>query len=190
MPKRALAFALFFVLVALAAGCDDGDSNGDATPVNGVTPTGSAIMATATATPTATPAPEIRDQDLEALPALMDFVASSGGKVHLPRAIFADLTGDGAEEAVVPISSGGTLGDIAVFVVGYGSGGLQELLRVLPDSPRSSIRASVEDGQLVTREEVFGLDDPLCCPSQVMQRTYAWDGNAFMLEDETLMPAS
>ena len=186
MPRRVLTVALTFVLVALAAGCDDGDSNGEATPVSGVTPTDSAV----TATLTSTPAPDIREQDLEELPALQDFVASSGGEIDLARAIYADLTGDGAEEAVVPVSSGGTLGDLAIFVVGYGPGGLQELLRALPDSPRSSIRANVEDGQLVTTEEVFGPDDPLCCPSQLRQRTYGWDGSALVLEDDVLMPSS
>lgn len=190
MPKRALTFALFFVLISLAAGCGDGDSNGDPTPVDGVTPTGSAVTATVTATVKATPAPDIKEQDLEGISALQEFVSSSGGEVDLPRAIYVDLTGDGSNEAVVPISSGGTLGDIAVFVVGYGSEGLQDLLRVVPDSPRSSIRASVEDGQLVTTEEVFGPDDPLCCPSQVMQRTYGWDGAAFILEDEAIMSTS
>jgi hypothetical protein len=38
------------------------------------------------------------------------------------RIVFGDLTGDGVEEAVVPIFAGSNIGDIAYFVYGYQNG--------------------------------------------------------------------
>ena len=173
MLGRSLSLTVLLALVALAAACNDGDETPSASP----TP-----LLTATATPipaTATPVPDIREQDLTQHAALQDFLAA-GGEVDASRIIYVDLTEDGVDDAVVPISSGGTGGDLAVVVLGYGPDGLEELLRAVP--PSRSIRATVEEGQLVTTEGVFGPNDALCCPSQILTTWYAWDGSELAID--------
>ena len=176
MLGRSLSLTVLLALVALAAACNDGDETPSASP----TP-----VATATTTPvpaTATPVPDIRDEDLTQHAALQDFLAA-GGEVDANRIIFVDLTEDGVDDAIVPISSGGTGGDLAVVVLGYGPDGLEELLRVVPGEARS-IRAKVEAGQLVTTEGVYGPNDALCCPSQILTTWYGWHGTALVVERE------
>ena len=180
MRVRSLRFAVAIGLVALvvlAAACNDGGETLRPSP---------APLFTATATPvlaTATPVPDIRDEDLTQHPALRDLIAA-GGEVDASRIIYVDLTEDGVDDAIVPISSGGTAGDLAVVVLGYGPNGLEELLRVLPRETRS-IRAKVEEGQLVTTEGIFGPNDALCCPS-ILTTWYGWDGSALVVEREEL----
>ena len=176
MLGRSLSLAVLLALVALAAGCNDGDGTPSASP----TP-----MFTATPTPlpaTATPFPDIRDEDLTQHPALQDLIAA-GGEVDASRIDYVDLSEDGVDDAVVPISSGGTGGDLAVVVLGYGPEGLGELLRAVPAETRS-IRVRVEEGQLVTTEGVYGPNDPLCCPTRLLTKWYGWDGSALVVERE------
>ncbi len=186
MLRRDLTFAVPLVLVALAAGCGEAGTDGGGSSASS-TPTAEVTAATAKpAVPT--PAPDIRDEELTSQPGLQEFLASSGGEVLPIDTIYADFTEDGIEEAVVHVSSGGTLGNLAVFVFGFGPEGLQELLRALPESPRSGIRADITAGQLVTTEGVFGPDDPLCCPSQLRQRYYRWDGQELVIDREDVTP--
>jgi hypothetical protein len=199
MPGRGLIVAGLLVLVALtglAAACGGGGANGASTPT--VSPateearTATAATATVPATPgnVASPTPEtsIRQEDLADQPGLRNFLAGAGGQVDTDRIIFVDLTGNGVEEAVVPVSSGGEGGDIAVFVFGYETRGLQELLRVIPEN--RSLSASIVDGALTVTQPVFAAGDPLCCPSQVRKTTYGWDGNHLVAADETVEPTA
>lgn len=196
MPGRGLIVAGCPVLVALAAlvaACGGGGGNGDATP--SVSPPTTEETRTATGTVVATPAegpsptqaPDIRQEDLTEQPGLRDFVAGAGGEASGDRITYVDLTNDGVEDAVVPVSSGGEGGDIAVFVFGYGPGGLQELLQVVPED--RSLSASVVDGVLTVAEPVFAPGDPLCCPSEIRTTTYGWDGNRLVVSDQTVEPA-
>ena len=186
MPGRGLRFAaalLPILLLAFAAGCDEGTS-GEATP------TVPATTEEATLTPmpaTATASPDIRQQDLTEQPGLREFLNSAGGEVVPDAIMYADLTGDRAEEAVVSVSSGGEGGDIAIFVFGYGPTGLQELLRVLPEN--RSLRADVIDDTLTVTEPVFGPDDPLCCPSKLRKTTYEWNGSKLVVATQETVPA-
>ena len=183
MRLRLLRFAVaigLVALVALAAGCSDGEETPSPTETPVVDPT-------ATATPegpTPTPAPDIRDEDLTQQAELRDFLASSGGEVDPRKIEYGDLTGDGVEDAVVPVASGGEGGDIAVFVLGYQPDGLQVLLRL--ESAR--LRAKIEDGGLETLGPSFAEGDPRCCPSQFLRTFYVWDGSALVFESEEVLP--
>lgn len=176
-----VAWLLIAALAASAAGCDDEGGGG--------APTGTleTMEATATAeTDTPTPAPDIRQQDLTQEAGLRDFLATSGGEVAPAAIIYVDLTGDGVEEAVVPVASGGEGSAIAVFVFGYGPGGLEELLRVIPES--GSVKENIVEGALTTMEPVFASGDPLCCPSELRTITYRWDGSRLVVADERTEP--
>ena len=178
MLGRALTAGVPIVLaaaLALVAACNGGEA----------TPT--ATMEDTTATlDMATAPPDIRQQDLTDQPGLQDFLASAGGAVDSNAIIYGDLTEDGVEDAVVPVSSGGEGGDIAVFVFGYGPGGLDELLRVLPEN--DSLRAEISDSALTIIEPVFGPADPLCCPSELRTTTYRWDGSELVVADQETAP--
>ncbi len=185
MPGRGLLPAALLVLAAFAvigAACDDEtvDGDGPTATFQGVAPS----PTTPGDTPTSSAGSDIRNEDLTQQPGLKDFLATAGGEVRPEAIMYVDLTDDGLEDAVVPVSSGGEGGDIAVFVYGYVSGSLQELLMAQPEDTRS-IDVDVEDGQLVTTEGVYGPDDPLCCPSQLRHRFYRWDGTALVVDSES-----
>lgn len=183
MRIRSLRFAVsigLVALVALAAGCSDGEE----TPSPSETPV---VDPTATATPegpTPTPAPDIRDEDLTQQAELRDFLVSSGGEVNPRKIEYGDLTGDGVDDAVVPVASGGEGGDIAVFVLGYQPDGLEVLLRL----ETARLKAKIDDGRLETLEPDFAEGDARCCPSQFLRTLYRWDGSSLVFESEEVLP--
>jgi hypothetical protein len=133
-------------------------------------------------TATVAPAPDIDEVDFSQVPAVEELLKGTGGRLLPEEIVFADLTGDGAEEAVVPISSGGTGGNIAYVVFGYRNGELEEILEVKPEAGRVMMR--VENGVLVETQPIYGPEDPLCCPSQLRHTYYRWDGDEFVVDHE------
>ncbi len=173
---RYSAVALLLVLVAAFAACNGGGDD--------ATPTSSAV--TPGATPAASPEPrtpssEIRSLDLAATDAVQALLDATGGTYVQDSVLYADLTDDGAEDAVVPVSSGGTLGDVGFIVLMLGDDAVEALLTVEADAG-TGISVSIEDGMLVTLEPAPGLDDPECCPSQFFRKVYVWDGSSLRLD--------
>ncbi len=169
---------LFAALLALLAGCSGDGDNGEPTATE---------QPQATATVDPADRPDIRSETLTEQPGLSEFLAGSGGVVDSSRNQYADLTGSGADEAVVSVSSGGEGGDIAVFVFGYGADAeIEELLRATTET---SILATIEGGQLKTTEGVSAPGDPFGVPSLVLNRYYIWDGSALVIEREEQEPA-
>ena len=174
-----VAPAALLGLLVLLAGCKGDSDSGEPTATR-------QPQATATVDPADTP--DIRSEALAEQPGLSEFLASSGGVVDASRMSYADLTGSGADEAIVPVSSGGEGGDIAVFVFGYGAGNeIEELLRAIP--AETSILATIEGGQLKTTEGAYAPGDPFGFPSQLVHRYYKWDGSALVIEREEQEPA-
>ena len=180
LTKSLTPAALLFLIAlsTLAAACRSGSDDVEPTATR-------SPQATLVASPTARP--DIRQETLTGQPGLSEFLLTAGGITEPTRIIYSDLTGSGAEEAVVPVSSGGEGGDIAVFVFGYIDGEIVELLRAEPTD--SSIVASIEGGQLVTTEGIFAPGDPMNFPSQLLHRYYRWDGTAFVVDREEQEPA-
>ena len=180
MPHRGVTLAVSLALLSLAlvaGGCKDNDGKNGAT----ATLTAEATMeATATA-PAGTPAPDIRQQDFAQVSAVSDYLATAGGQIDTGAIIYADITEDGFEDAVVPVSSGGEGGYLAIFVFGYGQDGLSELLRV---TPSTAVNASVTDGVLTVDEAEYAPGDPMCCPSQLLRTTYRWDGAKLVVDSQ------
>ncbi len=188
MPHRGLIVAAALLLsLALVAGCSSngGKSGGTATPKATAT-----VPVEVTSTPapakTPTPAPDIRQQDLSRLPAVSAFIATVGGQIDTAAVVYADVTGDGVDDAIVPISSGGEGGDIALFVFGYGPGGLNELLRF---KPAMRFTARVTNGALQVDEAQLAPGDPMCCPSQLQRTTYRWNGQQLVIGTQETIPA-
>jgi hypothetical protein len=180
-PGWAVGLLLLGVALAVAA-CGTGQEQGpEATATSSPAPTSSPSPSPK---PTATTAsnPDISGVDFSQVPAVEDLLQNSGGRLLPQEIIFADLTGDGVDEAVVPISSGGTGGDVAYAVFGYQGGELKNLLVVKPEAGRVTV--SVEGGVLVETQPVYAPEDPLCCPSQLQHTYYRWDGSELIVDHQ------
>ena len=162
------------VLASLIAACGGGGGD-DATP------TSPAETPAATAAASPGPSSLIRRLDLPTLDAVQALLKTTGGIYVQGSVLYADLTGDDAEEAVVPVSSGGTLGDVGFIVLKIGDNVLETPLTVRPEAG-GSLSVSIEGGQLVVIEPMPGPDDPECCPSQLRRTVYAWDGDSLEIE--------
>ena len=138
------------------------------------------LLATATAAPSA----DIREVDFSEVPEVRDMLEGTGGELLEEEIQYVDLTGDGQDEAIVPLFSGGTAGNIALWVYGYEGEDLEVLLS-RPDEYK--VGARVEDGTLVVVQPVYGPDDPNCCPSQLRNAYYEWDGSELALIDEEIV---
>lgn len=174
--SRTLALMLSIAVLSTPVVACDGDGG------NGEEPTATVLVTAPLASPTVPSGLNIRDEALDVQPGLSEYLLSSGGVMEEGDVLYTDLTGSGTEEAVVPVSSGGEGGDIAVFVFGYEDEEIVELLRVEPQE--TSIVASIEDGQLVTTEGIFAPGDPINFPSQLLHRYYTWDGTNLVLDRE------
>lgn len=108
------------------------------------------------------------------------------GAVSTRELSYADLTGDGLEEAIVPLDSKGSAADVAIAVYGYDEAGL---LRPLLLHQGQHLAFKVEQGKLVITEPLYGPKDPNCCPSGSTVMTYAWNGRALVLQSKHTGPA-
>lgn len=178
-----LPLALTPALLFAAACGGNGDDNGD-------DPTSTAPAATSTTiaeTPEPVDAGIIRTIDLEAHADVQAMVDETGGRYIQDNVIYADITDDGVDDAIVPITSGGTLGNLAFVVFRGVVDGAETLLSEQP-AGTTGIALRVEDGNLVVSEAVPGPDDPSCCPSMLRETTYAWNGAALALDSEVTIP--
>jgi hypothetical protein len=144
------------------------------------------------ARPTPADAAAIRQFDLEQAPAVQNTLRQLGGGDIVPaEVVYADLTGDQREEAVVPVSSGGTLGNVAYLVLSLRNGQPEAILNRTVDrsSAGSGLRMTLEEGKLVETVGVFGPEDPFCCPSMLRKTTFRWDGSRLQVEGEQLVQA-
>lgn len=130
-------------------------------------------------TPTA-PLPSLRSIDFTAAPYAADLTRrAGGGDVIAERVRLVDLTGDGAEEAVVVVESGGTLGDLGVGVYQPTSAGPS-----LAYFRKLAGRVEIRQSALVILEGVPSPGDAACCPSQVRESTVEWRNGTFEVTSE------
>jgi hypothetical protein len=172
--------AALLVSLALAIAACGGGSDDDDDPTATLPPV-------ETAAPTAAgPSDAIRSLDLEQADAVQAFAAEIGGTYVQTNVLYADVTGDDVEDAVVPLSSGGSLGDVAFIVVTLeGETGVAEVLR--HDAREFGVSVRIDDGRLVAVEPVPGPDDPFCCPSQIRTTTWVGDGGTGLTEESSVV---
>lgn len=167
------ALAIFSVLL-LSTACGSGSDEPSTTP-------------TASASPSDVAA--IREIDFKTSTAVLESLSQLGGNVNTLEITFADLTGDQREEAIVPVSSGGTLGNIAYLIFTLESGAPELLLTRTPDrSTASGLVMEIEEGQLVETIGEYGPEDPFCCPSMLRRTYFHWDGFSLEVEREERVP--
>jgi hypothetical protein len=170
------AFIAAAVIAALAlVACGDGHEKAETR-----TPT-----ATSPATSTPTPPPNIREADLTQQPDVKALLQRLGGEVTATDVLYADLTGDGREEAIVPISSGGTAGNLAFIVLGYRGG---ELVTLLSEAPtEGSVQVELEDHHLVEVLPVYSAGDTPGFPSRIKKVQYIWKDGALVVGSEEVV---
>jgi hypothetical protein len=167
---------LIVIGVAFASGCSESDkSAGSATPKSPTT------LPAATSSPST----DIRAVDLANQPDVKDFTQRLGGEVAPEEVIYVDLTGDGRDDAVVPVSSGGTQGDLGFIVIGYLDGNLKALLSDAPAA--GEVRVAVMDGWLVVTLPVYAEGDASGFPSNIKNVYYAWKADHFIVDHEEVL---
>lgn len=178
-PRFALTLAILLA-VGAALGCRADKPEPTPTP----TPT-------ATATLVGVPAQDLRSVDWKS-PAVLDELRKhfNGGEVEPKRVAYADLTGDGKEDALVVVESGGTAGDLGAAVYSLSAGrasvlvwidrGGQIELRLPNAGPTSAL--------IIVKQGVFAAGDANCCPSRIKETTLRWDGSAFAIFGEQTVP--
>ena len=167
-----------FCVALLIVGC--GGGGGDKTKT--AAPSSAAATATRPTGATATPSLGIREIDLAKVADVEAVVAGTGGQFLQASVIYADLTEDGSDEAIVPISSGGTMGDVAFLVLTPAGDGTATLLKELPLNQEGGLSVAVSDGQLVMTQALYGPEDPNCCPSMLRKTTYVWNGTSLAVQ--------
>ncbi len=191
-----LAIATFALLACRSSASGDKTATRSA---HTVATYASVVTATATTTPSAatshtllpvspTPNDLIRNVDLADAPDVKAALTAAGGQFTQARVIYAELTGTGELDAVVPIASGGTLGDVAFLVLAPGEGGVTKTLLRGEPTGQFGLAVAVEGGKLVMTEPVYGPEDPECCPTQLKNTTYAWNGAEFIVASTTTQP--
>ncbi len=135
--------------------------------------------------PTPADAEAIRALDFSQVGAFQTLVRQLAGEYDRRTVVYADLTGDGREEAIVPVGSGGTLGNVAYQVFTLRGGAPAAILTTTRDqtTPGGMIM-NVEDGRLVRTTGKYGPEDPRCCPSVLVKTRYRWDGSSLQVERE------
>jgi hypothetical protein len=98
-----------------------------------------------------------------------------------PRSGFVDATGDGRQDALILVSTGGAAGAVGLYVFStHGQSSTdQTSLKVvfrLQSLYDASLRISGTTISIL--EPVFGKGDDLCCPGRLRERDYAFDAKA------------
>lgn len=182
--RRSTPAALIALTAFIVAAC--GSSVLESTP----TPTPTSAPP-ATSTPTATPTPDPADvrsidfTDPAVVGPLID--RFGGGHIEHERITYTDMTGDGVDEAVVIVESGGTMGDLGVAIFGV-EGGQVRMIQLIEGGGRIEVLfADVGFGVLRLLEAAPEPGDPLCCPSKLRETVYEWDGDEFAAVTEQLI---
>jgi hypothetical protein len=108
---------------------------------------------------------------------IVDLLRSGG---FVDRTIqFDDLTGDGRQDAVVRVTTGGAAGIVAIYVFTTDGRKQSDTLRVR-FRRQALIRAStrVRKHVLTYKTRSYAAGDELCCPSEAEEFVVRWDDDA------------
>lgn len=105
--------------------------------------------------------------------------------------LFADLTGEGKDDAVVTVNSGGSAGQIALYVFSAGSG--RDLKIAYRNQRLYRAEAGINPGlSLVYSLPAYKAGDELCCPSAWRETTLEWSAERkrFGVASRRVVPGS
>jgi hypothetical protein len=103
---------------------------------------------------------------------------------------FADLTGDGRQDAIARVDSGGAGGAIAVYV--FSTEGGSKLHAVYRNQHVYRALVAVNGAALLLSTPRYQAGDDVCCPKQLLERTLTWSarGKRLVLRSTRTVPAS
>ncbi|MCS6803015.1 MAG: hypothetical protein RMM58_14350 [Chloroflexota bacterium] len=90
------------------------------------------------------------------------------GFADLQDIIYGDISGDGREEAIIPIVSGGTAGTVGYLI--YFAGDREPVFATSLTGYKLGARAT--NGQLVVLEPIYAGWEANCCPSGISETRY------------------
>ncbi|GIW09752.1 MAG: hypothetical protein K6U89_04420 [Chloroflexi bacterium] len=90
------------------------------------------------------------------------------GFADLQGIIYGDISGDGREEAIIPIVSGGTAGTVGFLV--YAAGDREPIFATALTGYK--LGARVSNGQLIVLEPIYAGWEGNCCPSGISETRY------------------
>ncbi len=101
-------------------------------------------------------------------------------RVELVTMATGDLTADGEEDAVVVLAwNGGGSGTFYNLVAVGNQGGTLQQVAAEPLGDRIQVKAlKIQDGKINVDMLTHEANDPACCPTQRVMRTYRLDGSA------------
>src|SRR3954469_14022700 len=98
----------------------------------------------------------------------------TGAGIVAPSSGFVDVTGDGRQDALVLVTTGGAAGNVAMYVFStHGQSGDDTKLKVifrLQSLYRATLR--IDGTTLSVLEPRWKAGDDLCCPSKLRERDY------------------
>lgn len=95
-----------------------------------------------------------------------------------------DGDGDGGGEAIMPVFSGGTAGDVGFLIFREGNPQPRLVIAV----PGYKVFARPENGRLVVSQPSYVGFEGNCCPSASVTQTFRLAGDRLVLLDETVEP--
>jgi hypothetical protein len=107
-----------------------------------------------------------------------------------PEVAFTELTGDGRQDAIALVDSGGAAGTIAVYV--FSADGASKLRPVYRSQRLYRALVTTDGATLVVRTPRYGAADDLCCPPAFLQRSLTWSASThrLVLRSTQTVPAS
>ena len=102
------------------------------------------------------------------------------GSAFVEKAItFTDLTGDGKDDAVVRVQSGGAAGAVAVYVFSTDDAADDELRAVFRAQKLTRATTAVREGVLFYRAATYAAGDEPCCPAKLTETELEWEDGRF-----------
>lgn len=107
----------------------------------------------------------------------MKQLLAAGAAFVSPRE-FADLTGDGKEDAVVAVATPGAAGAIAGYVLTADGSSAGRLRVAFASQTEYRLRLKLDGPTLTFAVPAWRAGDDLCCPSRLRERDYAWSASS------------
>ena len=181
---KTIALTTLTVLVLAAVGCSGGGDDDDRRRIGDARRNERWHRNSNTTAGQPTPSVDIREIDIAAMPDVQAVLTTNGGTIIQTDVVYADVTGDGFDDAIVPVSSGGTLGYLGFFVVTPEGDTARILMQEFP-AESTGLTVTVVGEKIELLQPAPGPDDPECCPSFFRRTIYAWNGNALAVESVT-----
>ena len=109
-----------------------------------------------------------------------------------PDVGFADLTGDGKQDAIATVDTGGAAGAVAVYVFSADGAADGKLHAVYRSQRLYRALVRTQDGAVLVRTPTYQPSDEPCCPATLLERTLTWSPKAkrMVLRSTRSLPAS